>query len=104
MKDKLNKHIEIYWWNMGTKTLDFKGTVKDCLKDKNITFQRRKRKDYPDLYEYHFKINVGSCNIKLKSTQDFETIVKNVLVMYLTYLGDRSKLIYHYWKLDLNKR
>ena len=31
IKEAEQKHISIYWWNMGKRTLDFEGNYKDNL-------------------------------------------------------------------------
>ena len=41
MKQELETYCELHWWNMGKKTLSFKGNLGDLLKEQNITFSKR---------------------------------------------------------------
>ena len=36
IEDFKKQNLIIYWWNFGSKTLDFKGTVSEYLKNQNI--------------------------------------------------------------------
>ena len=50
MKDnKLQKELETYcelhWWNMGKKTLSFKGQLKDLLNEQKISFTKNQTFD-----------------------------------------------------------
>ena len=103
MNDKLNKSIEIHWWNFGSKTVDFKGTVKECLKAKGINYRKIKHKEDKSIIGYVFTYNQGQLKVRYESFGDFESSVKNILVLQLTYLGDRAKLSYDRWDLDINK-
>ena len=54
MKNKLNTYCELHWWNMGKKTLSFKGDLKTLLKEQNITFTKRKT-ETEGIYTFYFK-------------------------------------------------
>lgn len=81
--------VTIHWWNHGTKKLDFKGEIKDCLKDRKITFRRLKRKDYPVLERWKFK----TChNVTLIKDGTFDDGAFEILKLYLATMGDKARL------------
>ena len=91
IKKGLKTYCELYWWNMGTKTLSFKGQLKDLLKEQNITF-RKSKTDSEGIYNIHFKSAYG-VSFKTKTTiYDFPHIAKQFIQMELVRMGDKSKL------------
>ena len=44
------KEVSVYWWNGGTRTLDYKGDYKGFLEKKNITVQE------VESHKWHFVI------------------------------------------------
>jgi hypothetical protein len=85
-KEADKQDISIYWWNLGTKTLDFGGEAKDYLKDKNIRITRRKRKQ-----GYHCIIPVGTHLITLlTSDYDYAETMNKAIILFLTMLGDKT--------------
>lgn len=55
MKQELSKYNAIaYWWNHGTKKLDFSGNLYDLLMDKSIKVRKVKDSKHPDLDCYVF--------------------------------------------------
>ena len=103
LKQAEEKEISIYWWNMGKKELDFKGTYKDFLKKKsvkitNITFPRDKkikglRFKYP-LNTITFTIDSYDVSNAYNIVNTFDFVIKT----YLTYLGDKTILNNGYGK------
>lgn len=91
MKKELNTYCELYWWNMGSKTLSFKGRLEDLLKEQKITFSKRKTEnDY--YFVFHFK---SPCGISFKTRgtiEDFPLLAKQFIQMELVRLGDKSQL------------
>ena len=82
----LQKEIIIHWWNYGKKTLDFKGSLEDCLKSKKITYESKENTS-----GYIFKINVSN-GVTFDTHSDFETSAFIALKMYLVYLGDKAQI------------
>lgn len=91
MKEALNTYCELYWWNMGKKTLFFKGTLKDLLKEGNITFTKRKS-DSAYLYIFKFKNPYGITFKKEFAIDDFPLYAKQFIQMDLVRMGDKSQL------------
>ena len=55
MKKELSKYnATAYWWNMGSKKLDFSGNLYDLLMDKDIKVKKVIDKKNPDLDCYVF--------------------------------------------------
>lgn len=91
MKKQLKTYCELYWWNMGNKTVSFKGTLKDLLEKQNITYTKRKT-EHEGLYNFHFKNNYG-ISFKARSTIDgFPNDAKKFIQMELVRMGDPSQL------------
>ena len=108
LKDAQEKTITIYWWNMGKKTLDFKGTYKDYFKKLNvkvssITFPRDKK-----IKGLRFKFPLNTITFRIDSydvgntyniLRSFDLAIKT----YLAYLGDRTKFYNSYGReYDIN--
>ena len=91
MNDELNTYCELHWWNMGTKTLSYKGNLKDLLKEQNITFTKRKT-EKEGIYNFYFK---SAYNITFKTVgviNDFRHHAKQFIQMELVRMGDKSQL------------
>jgi len=91
IKEALKKEIVIYWWNLGTKTLDFKGTYEDYFKKigikmSNISFPKDKKIKG---IRYMFPTNTTTFRIddfNTEFTDGFNIVIKT----YLSYLGDKA--------------
>jgi hypothetical protein len=91
-KEALQTYSELHWWNMGSKTLSFKGSLKDLLNNQKISYTKKKHQSYNDVYVYHFKNSFG---ISFKATGtifDFPFYAKQFIQMELVRMGDKSKL------------
>lgn len=91
MEKQLKIYCTLHWWNMGKKTLSFKGELKDLLKANKITFTKTKT-EHEGLYTFKFK---SAYNITFKTNgtiQDFPHLAKQFLQMELVRMGDKSKL------------
>ena len=87
-------NITIYWWNGGTKTLDFRGTVKDYLKKKGGTVRRISHNIQKDIKGYRLKMTLSSARITIDSFDpDYTVSVNNIIRTFLMLLGDKT--IYH---------
>ena len=85
------KEISIHWWNMGTKTLDFKGTYKDYLEKKDIKVGTIKHPFAKDTKGYKFTIPLSSCTVKLEIFgSDYAANCDEAIKVFLTLLGDKS--------------
>lgn len=91
LEKQLNTYCELYWWNMGKKTLSFKGTLKDLLVEQKTSFKKTKtEKEY--LFKFHFKSEFG---IEFKKTgviEDFAHLAKQFIQMELVRMGDKAQL------------
>ena len=95
MKTNINAELETYcelhWWNMGRKTLSFKGNLGDLLRQQNITFTKKKT-EIDDIFIFHFKSAHG-ISFKTKGLMhDFTHLAKQAIQMELVRMGDKSQL------------
>jgi len=91
MKKELETYCELHWWNMGSKTLSFKGELRDLLKNQKITFTKRKT-EHEGLYMFSFK-NTYGITFKIRGTiSNFRHNAKQFIQMELVRMGDKSKL------------
>lgn len=88
----LKNPITIYWWNMGTKTIDFKGTLKECLENKKITYTEVIHPDLKHITGYRFEYKQGSSTMNFLSYDAFENSVILMLSTQLIQLGDKARL------------
>ena len=91
MKNELKTYCELHWWNMGEKSLAFKGNLGDLLKNQNITFTKRKT-ETDGIFTFHFKNPYG---ISFKTTgliHQFTYFAKQFIQMELVRMGDKSQL------------
>lgn len=93
-KEALQKHISIYWWNFGTRTLDFKGTYEEFFKQKGIKISKIKKFNGDKINGLRFKVPVGSCRITIDVLYSswFIDNFDKVIQIFLSYLGDKAKL------------
>jgi hypothetical protein len=91
MKKQLETYCELRWWNMGKKTLSFKGKLKDLLKGYKITFTKTKT-DIEGYYTFKFK-SAYDITFKVRGhIQDFPHYAKQFIQMELVRMGDKSQL------------
>jgi hypothetical protein len=85
------KDITIHWWNFGIKTLDFKGTYKECLLSKGIKFRQIKHPVIKGSNGYRFIISCGCTKTRLDIfSNDFIRMFNDVIIHFLTCLGDKA--------------
>ena len=88
---KLETYCELHWWNMGKKTLSFKGNLGDLLRQQNITFTKKKT-ERDGIFTFHFKSAYG-ISFKTKGLMhDFTHLAKQAIQMELVRMGDKSQL------------
>jgi len=91
INNELKTYCELHWWNMGKKTLSFKGELKDLLKKQNITFTKRKT-EIEGIYSFNFKCPYN-ITFKARGTiNDFKHYAKQFIQMELVRMGDKSQL------------
>ena len=91
-KEAEQKQISIYWWNMGTKTLDFEGNYKDYLKRKNIKIRKSLGNYQAPLL--NFNISLSSSRIKfITAERDYVIAFTQAIILFLTQLGDKTLFV-----------
>jgi len=91
IQKELETYCELHWWNMGRKTLSFKGRLKDLLNEQKISFTKRKT-DLEGIYIFKFKSPYGITFEVKCPTHDFKHNAKQMIQMELVRMGDKSQL------------
>lgn len=90
----LNSPLKIWWWNFGSKKVDFNGTAKEYLEWLNISYKitYKKFKLSPSSYYSEIKIlmTFGQLNRISFTCRDVDVAISMVVSMRLAYLGDNS--------------
>ncbi len=90
-KQELETYCTLHWWNIGKKTLSFKGNLSDLLKRNNVSYSIRKT-DNEFVYQYIFKNSYG-ITFKAKATRiEFPFLAKQFLQMEFCRMGDKVSL------------
>ena len=88
-KEGEQRQITIYWWNLGTKTLDFKGPIGKFLEEKSIKVARIKHPSVKGIKGYRFLIKPNYV-CRFDSWDDFPKAASNAIRIYLMLLGDKT--------------
>ena len=91
LKQKLETYCELHWWNMGKKSLSFKGKLGDLLENQKIKFTKEDT-ETDGIFTFHFESPYG---ISFKQTgliSDFAHLAKQSIQMELVRMGDKSQL------------
>lgn len=89
-KEAEQRQITIYWWNLGTKVLDFKGSYKEFLLNKNIKVSKIKHPSIKGINGYRFKIYPNyMCRLDTWDS-DYVNNANKAIIIYLTLLGDKT--------------
>ena len=91
LANELETYCELHWWNMGKKTLSFKGQLSDLLNEQQIKFSKRKT-EIDGIYQYTFKNPFGLKFIVKGAIHDFPHYTKQFIQMELVRMGDKSQL------------
>ncbi len=91
IKKALSSYCTLHWWNMGSKTLSFKGELRDLLKNNNLSFTKRKTES-PGYFIFHFKSAYGIKFVARGSASDLPHYAKQFIQMELVRMGDKSTL------------
>lgn len=87
-KENLERNIAVYWWNFGSKQLDYKGTYEGFLKSKGIQLRKGKRNGFE---YYRFKISAGSSEIIFVTPRSNETqALDDAIKLFLSLMGDKA--------------
>ena len=98
----LSNYSELHWWNMGKKTLSFKGELKDLLKDQNISF-RKVKTEREGIYKFYFKSQYGVTFTTTGTLSDYAHHAKQFIQMELVRMGDKSQLyVSSVWRPTVN--
>lgn len=84
------REIIIYWWNLGTKQLDFKGTYKDFLKQKGIKISSISYPRDKKLKGLRFKLSLSTIFTIDSYDNDIINAFNIAITTYLNYLGDKA--------------
>lgn len=108
-KAKVNKeakhHFTTHWWNMGAKTLDFKGSYKDYFEEKKIKISIVKHPTLEDTKGLRLQFPLGSYFIRIDSFDgDIIKAFQMVIKTQLTYLGDKALFSDGYNEYKINWR
>jgi hypothetical protein len=79
--------IVIYWWNMGKKTLDYKGSYKEYLTQKGI-----KCGEILGRQGWWFRIPLVGAKADLEIQGNWREGCDAAIRVFLTLLGDRATL------------
>ena len=91
LKEQLKTYCELHWWNMGKKTLSFKGPLSELLKQQRIKYTCT-RTDSEYLYKFRFTSSNGITFIKVELLSNFPHLAKQFIQMELVRMGDKSQL------------
>lgn len=97
-KHELQTFCTLHWWNMGIRTLSFKGQLEELLKKQKITYKIYKT-DIEGIYKYSFKsaYNISFTAIGVK--EDFTHLAKKFIQMELVRIGDKAQLyVSGFWR------
>ena len=94
-KTEVNKvakrQIKLWWWNMGTKTLDFEGSYKDYFSKRNIKLTIIRHSAIENKKVLRFSFSVGRLVFKIDSSDiDIQNSFDMIVKIYQTYLGDKT--------------
>lgn len=86
------QQITIYWWNLGTKTLDFKGSYKDYLLKRGINVEDITHPTQKDVTGWRFTISISSITVVLNIYEaDYAEACDDVIKVFLTIMGDKAE-------------
>lgn len=105
IKDILDSKIVIHWWNHGSKTLYFDGTTREYLKKENVKIRTKAVKveeSSIDRITVKAKFSVGGLTDIQFSSRNIEDVVRMVVNVQLSYLGDKSQYVFNHRRRTIN--
>lgn len=91
-KAELNTYCTLHWWNFGSKTLQFKGTLQEFLKEQKVTFKISKKKDSDFQFNFNFTNPYGITFKVVGMQQEFPHYAKQFLQMEMVRMGDKCTI------------
>ena len=92
LNENLQTHCTLHWWNGGKKTLSFKGTLEDLLKEQKITFTKTRTKSEYEIYTFKFRNPYGITFKTNGVMNDLPFLAKQFIQMEMCRMGDRAEL------------
>ena len=91
-KETEKSQITIYWWNFGKKTLDFKGSPIEYLKNKGLkSVKKIKHPLVKGVTGYRFKMFFGSNIMTIDMfDSDYANNITLLIKILQSYVGDKS--------------
>ena len=90
----LKEKIIIHWWNFGTKTLDFNGTVQEYLEKNKVKISIKYYQDE----DHDFERSIISAKFMCGQFQEvkfvchsLEETIRMIINFKLSYMGDKAK-------------
>lgn len=78
------KEIQVYWWNFGKRTLDYKGTYKGFLEARGIAIEELKEN------HFRFQMSLSGGKVTLDTTGGYCHGADEAIRIFLTLLGDKA--------------
>lgn len=90
-QEQIKEPVILYWWNMGRKTLDFKGTISEFLKEKGFKVSKIKHPNDKTVNGYRFKFALSSTYITADIFHsNLADASINAIKIFLQILGDKA--------------
>ncbi len=104
MEKAKEKTVTVYWWNFGTKTLDYTGTYQGYMDKKDIIVEPIVHPRFTKIKGLRFIRDWGTATFIYESyNTDTEKSYFNAIQMFLVVMGDRAKIICDRWEVTVNK-
>lgn len=88
---KTEPQLTVHWWNMGKKSLDFKGSYKEYLKSKDITSRVISHPTDKTIKGRRFKIPIGSTHVTMDTFNQHEQDNEDIAIkIFNMILGDKT--------------
>lgn len=89
-----NMNISVYWWNMGKKTLEFKGPYKNYLLNQGISVTDITHPSQKDISGWRFTVSMSSTTITIDSYDpDYMRGCDDIIRSFLLIMGDKARLV-----------
>ena len=82
--------VEVYWWNLGAKTLDYRGPIKGLLLQKGIKVRKLPARDKYDS-KWRFWISAGTSSVVLTIYEPtFYAAAREACLVHMTMMQDKA--------------
>ena len=101
----MTNKIKIYWWNFGSKTLEFNGELDEYLKQKDIFIEKTNYTiDNIIKDSYSIKFNIGGAFFEIRDNySNYEKVAIDTIKLFLMRLGDKALIEYKNQRIYINK-